>query len=449
VSEATLSVGTSFTVTVVGNTGVIGNGPDGVPFIYGSPATDAAWPADSIKLTATRLTINGQSPYDNFLEINNPNGSGAYTAVYTFSVVGTTSGATAISATQQISSGVQVKYTGSYPAVAVTIPEADPQDQTISFTGPGTTALPSGTVVVSATATSGLSVTFSSATSSVCTVSGTTVTLLAVGTCTINADQAGDSLWKPASTVPQSFEVTATGPLNCSLDFYQVDAGQLYLVNSTTGLSTIVGPRHSPGYNAMGYNTVDGYLYAISVVAKRPHVLKIGASGVPTNLGIPTPLGFAWDNSYSYVAGDTDDSGNLLVLITGGILLKINLSTMVATKVNLTTLRGSAASVGGFDLAWANGSLFSVYKKRLYKINAAGGVSSKYIAGYPVGGSSGSAFSDGAGNIFFYQNFTGRIAHVKRYGLAQPGASVVDTGRTAIVSDGASCRYGNSLSFPT
>jgi hypothetical protein len=50
-------------------------------------------------------------------------------------------------------------------------------------------------------------VTFSSATPSVCTVSGTTVHLVATGTCTIHADQAGNTSWNPAPQVAQSFEV--------------------------------------------------------------------------------------------------------------------------------------------------------------------------------------------------------------------------------------------------
>ena len=60
---------------------------------------------------------------------------------------------------------------------------------------------------VSASASSGLTVTFSSLTTSVCTVSGTTVTIQAAGTCTVQADQAGDSSWDPAAPVTRSFTV--------------------------------------------------------------------------------------------------------------------------------------------------------------------------------------------------------------------------------------------------
>ena len=58
-----------------------------------------------------------------------------------------------------------------------------------------------------ATATSGLTVSFASTTSSVCTVSGTTAAFIAAGTCTIDATQAGNSTYAAATMVPQSFTV--------------------------------------------------------------------------------------------------------------------------------------------------------------------------------------------------------------------------------------------------
>jgi hypothetical protein len=84
-------------------------------------------------------------------------------------------------------------------------------DQTISFTSaaPGNATVGGATYPVSATATSGLAVTFTSATTSVCTVSGSTVTFVAAGTCTINADQAGNSTFNAAPQVQQSFAVKA------------------------------------------------------------------------------------------------------------------------------------------------------------------------------------------------------------------------------------------------
>jgi putative cell wall-binding protein len=82
--------------------------------------------------------------------------------------------------------------------------------QTIAFIGPSDTGVSAGPVTVIATADSGLPVDFTSGATAVCTVSGSTVTLVAAGVCTIDADQAGDSTFAAASTVAQSFNVIAT-----------------------------------------------------------------------------------------------------------------------------------------------------------------------------------------------------------------------------------------------
>ncbi|MGB6830045.1 MAG: M12 family metallopeptidase [Terracidiphilus sp.] len=67
------------------------------------------------------------------------------------------------------------------------------------------------TVTLSATASSGLTVSFESLTPAICTVSGDSASLLAHGTCTIQAYQAGNGIYAGAVRVNQSFTVTALG----------------------------------------------------------------------------------------------------------------------------------------------------------------------------------------------------------------------------------------------
>ena len=81
-----------------------------------------------------------------------------------------------------------------------------PTRQTISF-GSLASRPVNARFTVSATATSGLAVMFSSGTPAVCTVSGATVTTVAVGTCTIVAAQGGNADYAPASAVTRSFRV--------------------------------------------------------------------------------------------------------------------------------------------------------------------------------------------------------------------------------------------------
>lgn len=102
---------------------------------------------------------------------------------------------------------------GSSPAQAFTL-TVTKQTQTITFasTAPSNPALGGAPYVVSATATSGLPVTFSiaPAAASVCTIAGNTVSYTGAGTCVINANQAGDSTYGAAPQVQQSFAVAKT-----------------------------------------------------------------------------------------------------------------------------------------------------------------------------------------------------------------------------------------------
>ena len=86
------------------------------------------------------------------------------------------------------------------------------KSQSITFANPGTQTV--GTpLTLSATASSGLAVSFASTTTSVCTVSGTTATFVAAGTCTIQATQTGNSTYAAATPVSQSFTVNVATPV--------------------------------------------------------------------------------------------------------------------------------------------------------------------------------------------------------------------------------------------
>ncbi|WP_257387007.1 hypothetical protein [Tahibacter caeni] len=112
--------------------------------------------------------------------------------------------------------------------------------QTISFTS----TVPSGAVVagsaytVTATATSGLPVSFTidASASSVCAIAGSTVTFQGAGTCVVDANQAGNANWNAAPQVQQSFAVgqgsqtisfTSTAPATAAV------GGAAYMVAAT------------------------------------------------------------------------------------------------------------------------------------------------------------------------------------------------------------------------
>ncbi|MCX6050329.1 MAG: hypothetical protein NT075_34975 [Chloroflexi bacterium] len=93
--------------------------------------------------------------------------------------------------------------------------------QTINFAALGNRTLSDAPFKVNATASSGLTVTFTTTTPTVCTLLERTVTAMATGLCTIIASQAGDATYEPAAEVAQSFQITAQREQAVYLPFIQ------------------------------------------------------------------------------------------------------------------------------------------------------------------------------------------------------------------------------------
>lgn len=119
---------------------------------------------------------------------------------------------------------------------------------------------------VAASASSGLPVTFSTTTPSVCSVSGTVVSLLAVGNCTVIADQAGDAFWSRAQQVLRSFVITTVNPPR--------------LVNLSTRVQVTTGDKVLIGGFIIGGSTPK----TVVVRARGPSLIPLG---VPNALGNP------------------------------------------------------------------------------------------------------------------------------------------------------------------
>ncbi len=81
--------------------------------------------------------------------------------------------------------------------------------QTITFGALSNVTVGVAPFSISATASSGLAATYTSTTTSVCSVSGNTVTILATSTCSITATQPGNVTYSAAPPVTQSFTVNA------------------------------------------------------------------------------------------------------------------------------------------------------------------------------------------------------------------------------------------------
>jgi hypothetical protein len=148
-------------------------------------------------------------------------------------------------------------------AFSVTTPAPSKSVQSIVFTSnaPGGAVVGAATYTATAVASSGLAVSLSLAASSsgVCTITGSTVHFVGAGTCTINADQAGNSSYQPAAQVQQSFTIslvsqtisftsTPPGSAVVSSGTYTVSAAatsglavSFTIDSSSAGICTIVG----------------------------------------------------------------------------------------------------------------------------------------------------------------------------------------------------------------
>jgi len=182
-------------------------------------------------------------------------------------------------------------------------------NQTITFTSTAPTdPVVGGTYAPTAEATSGLPVglTIASSSSSVCAFSKSGVTFNAVGTCTIDANQSGNSTYAPAPQVTQSITVVAAPQ---AVTFTPpVPAKQIVsetydpVISTSSGLPTTLSASPSSvcsaskggvTFNATGTCTIDAnqagksiYTQAIQVVSP-PKPYTIAPSGHETTTTPP------------------------------------------------------------------------------------------------------------------------------------------------------------------
>jgi sugar lactone lactonase YvrE len=124
--------------------------------------------------------------------------------------------------------------------------------QTITFGALSNVTVGVAPFSISATASSGLTVTFTSTTTSVCSVSGTTVTILATGPCSITASQAGNATYAAATPVTQSFTVnpllapTLLSPANGAAGVSQLPTLEWNASSGATSYDVYFGTAASP-----------------------------------------------------------------------------------------------------------------------------------------------------------------------------------------------------------
>lgn len=226
-----VSDGTKTSVPAIDGVNVIVNTVPGAPTIGTATAGNA-----QATVTFTPPASNGGAVITGYTAISSPGGITAAAATSPITVTGLANGTTyTFTVTARNSVGPSAPSAASN---AVT-PKAP---QTITFANPGTQTFATAPTLV-ASASSGLTVTFTSVTSGVCTVTaGGALTFVATGTCTIHADQAGDNAFLAAPTVAQSFTVNP--------------AAQTIAFTSTPPAAPIVGGAYTAAATASSGLTV-------------------------------------------------------------------------------------------------------------------------------------------------------------------------------------------------
>ncbi len=208
-------------------------------------------------------------------------------------------------------------------------------DQTITFAALANRTFGDAPFTVSATASSGLGVSFAVGATDDCTIAAATVTITGAGSCTVSAAQAGDGNYNAAPSVPQTFTIakaapviawsspapitfgavlgatqldaTATGVAGAALAgtfVYTPAAGTQLNAGNGQGLGVLFTPTDAANYATATKNVTIDVLKFTPVVSvtggsfdynKNPHP----ATGTVTGVGgvLLGPLGFTYNGS--------------------------------------------------------------------------------------------------------------------------------------------------------
>jgi len=244
VSPSTVTTGQTATLSTTGGSGTgavsfaVASGSCTIsattltaPMTAGACSVTATKAADSSYLVATStpvsVTVSAPTNTISFSAPSSPTVGGAtvslsatatsglaVTYASTTSAVCTVSGATLTPVTDGTCTVVASQAgDSSFPAATpVTVSfSVNGEAQTITFASPTAPAV-GNTASLTATASSGLTVGFAASPSSVCTVSGTTLTAVNSGSCTITASQTGNSTFAAAASVPHTISINGAGP---------------------------------------------------------------------------------------------------------------------------------------------------------------------------------------------------------------------------------------------
>jgi hypothetical protein len=143
-------------------------------------------------------------------------------------------------------------------AVSVTF-TVNPSTQTISFPNPGTQTNGVAPITLSATASSGLAVSYT-VTSGPATVSGSTLTITGVGSVTVQATQAGTANYAAATPVSVTFTVNSAVVHSVTLSWTESSG-------SVSGYNVYRSTQSGAGYTVVNSSLIPSPSYTDGIVS--------------------------------------------------------------------------------------------------------------------------------------------------------------------------------------
>ncbi|WP_445081790.1 putative Ig domain-containing protein [Shewanella putrefaciens] len=432
--------------------------------VPGAPTIGTATAGNTQATVAfTAPTNTGGTTITGYTVTSNPGGLTSSGAGAPITVNGLTNGvAYTFTVTATNSAG-----TGAASAASNSITPASPQ--TITFNNPGAQNFGT-TPTLSASATSNLTPTFSSSTTGVCTISsGGALTFVTAGSCTINADQAGDASYLAAPQVSQTFTVNAVQPgaptigtaiagdTQASVTFTApVNTGG----TSITGYTVTTNPAHVPPVNGAASPIVitgltNGQGYTFTVTAE--NVAGSGPASVASNSVTPktiqtitfnqpgaqnfgtTPTLIATTDAIGLIPTFTSSTPGVCTITSGGLLTFVaagsctinadqagNAGYLAATQVSRTfTVNPVVPGVPTIGTATAGIAQATI----AFTAPAFSGGS--MITGYSVTANPGGATATGAGSPITLSGLTNGVS----YTFTVSATNIVGTGASSSVSN--------------
>jgi autotransporter-associated beta strand protein len=293
----------------------------------------------SVAYATAVATVTGAGTYTPTGFVNSENasvigGSATYSTSYTIT---TEVGTTGVTITPIVSSLTSTNY--SFTAATGTITVGKANQSITALTTPITKILSDATYSVATTATSGLTVNYSSNNASVATVaSNGTVTIQGVGTAIITASQAGNSNYNPATSVTQALTVNPNPSITAtpaSLAAFTTTAGtastaQAFTVTGSNLLSVITLTPPS-GYQVC--LTSDG-TYAATVTTPQTGTATIVYVRIASS---------ATAGSYSGNVALTSSSASTINVAVSGTVNAVATSSLIAGWDFQTITNGGTA----------------------------------------------------------------------------------------------------------